>query len=527
MAEFFGFEIRRKGGEQPQNLDAFTTPVNDDGAVVVAAGGSYGTYVDLEGSAKSEAELVTKYREMSLHPEVESAIDDIVNEAITVEDNVDTVRINLDKTEVAPRVKNLIEEEFNEVLKLLDFNRQSYDIFKRWYVDGRMYYQAIIDRDNPRDGIQELRYIDPRKIRKIKEVKKKKVQTGRTATQQVTVQQTEAEYYIYSDKGFKSGMNDVSATQGMKIAKDSIVHVTSGLMDKGNTLVLSYLHKAIKPLNQLRTLEDSVVIYRVSRAPERRIFYIDVGNLPKMKAEQYLRDMMVRHKNRIVYDSASGEIRDDRKFMTMLEDYWLPRREGNRGTEISTLPGGQLTGELNDVQYFQQKLYQSLNVPNARLQPDYTYNPGRSTEISRDEIKFAKFIDRLRVKFNSLFLYCLEKQCILKGITTKEEWDQFSIDIGFNYTRDNYFAELKDMEILNQRLNTLQQADVYVGKYFSADWVKKNILRQTEEEVEELEAQMSADLQAMTNNLSPQPAQPQTDQQTADNVQQFPQVNRQ
>jgi hypothetical protein len=520
LAEFFGFEIRKKQAE-PEKLDAFTPPIDSDGATIVAAGGAYGTYVDLEGSAKSEAELVTKYREMALHPEVESAVDDIVNEAITVEENTDVVRIDLDKVELPPRAKKIVEQEFNEIKKLLDFERQAYDLFKRWYVDGRIYFQAVIDRNDLAAGIRELRYIDPRKIRKIREVKKKKLNTKVSSAQigNVTVQQTEAEYYIYSDKGFKSGMNDVSSTQGLKIAKDSIVHVTSGLMDKGNTLVLSYLHKAIRPLNQLRTLEDATVIYRVSRAPERRIFYIDVGNLPKMKAEQYLRDMMVRHKNRIVYDSNTGEIRDDRKFMTMLEDYWLPRREGNRGTEIQTLPGGQLVGELNDVQYFQQKLLQSLNVPNARLQPDYTYNPGRSTEISRDEIKFAKFIDRLRTRFNNLFLSCLEKQLILKGITTKEEWDQFAIDIDFNYTRDNYFAELKDMEIFAQRLNVLQQADAYVGKYFSSGWVKRNVLRQTDEQIEELEAEMQGDLEQMTQAAAP------ADQQQP--PQEFPQTQTQ
>lgn len=503
MAEFFGFEIRKKQGE-PENLDAFTSPVNDDGAVVVAAGGSYGTYVDMEGSAKTEAELVTRYREMSQHPEVDAAIDDIVNEAITTEDELDVVRINLDRVKYSSQIKKAIEQEFQEIKKLLDFERQSYDVFKRWYVDGRMYYQAVIDRDNPKAGIQELRYIDPRKIRKIKEVRRKKLPGTATSLHAATVQKVEAEYFVYSEKGFKPAAGEVSATQGLKIAKDSIIHCTSGIMDKGNTLVLSYLHKAIKPLNQLRTLEDSVLIYRVSRAPERRIFYIDVGNLPKMKAEQYLRDMMVRHKNRVVYDSATGEIRDDRKFMTMLEDYWLPRREGNRGTEISTLPGGQLVGELNDVQYFQQKLLQSLNVPNARLQPDYTYNPGRSTEISRDEIKFSKFIDRLRTRFNQLFLKTLEKQLILKGITTKEEWDQFSIDIGFNYARDNYFAELKDMEILNQRLTTLQQADAYVGKYFSSQFIKRHVLRQTDQEIEEIEKEMQVDIEQMAAQPAPQ-----------------------
>ena len=502
MAEFFGFEIRKKS-EVKENLDGFTAPVNDDGAVVVAAGGVYGTFVDLEGSAKTEAELVTKYREMAQHPEVMSAVDDIVNEAITTEENMETVRINLDKVQVSSTIKKLIEAEFQEVKKLLDFENQAYDIFKRWYVDGRMYYQAIIDRNDPRAGIRELRYIDPRKIRKIKEVKRKKLPGRSNSLQQASVQNIEAEYFVYSEKGFKPAAGDINSTQGLKIAKDSIVHTTSGLMDKGNTLVLSYLHQAIKPLNQLRTLEDAVLIYRVSRAPERRIFYIDVGNLPKMKAEQYLRDMMVRHKNRIVYDSATGEIRDDRKFMTMLEDYWLPRREGNRGTEISTLPGGQLTGELNDVEYFQKKLYQSLNVPNARLNPDYTYNPGRSTEISRDEIKFAKFIDRLRLRFNALFIKTLEKQLLLKGVTTKDEWDQFSIDIGFNYSRDNYFAELKDSEILAQRMNILQQVDPYVGKYFSSLWIKRNILKQTDEEIEEIEDEMLADLQQMTGQSEP------------------------
>jgi hypothetical protein len=488
----FGFEIKRQ--DESAEPASFAPPQDDDGAVVVAAGGVYGTYVDLEGSAKSEAELVTKYRDMTNTPEVDQAVDDIVNEAIVSEPEVDTISINLDDIQVSPNVKQAIMQEFNTILKLLNFKNQCYEIFRRYYVDGRLYYHAIIDEKNPNEGIKELRYVDPRKIRKVKEVKKKKdPRTGILMTEKA------GEYFIFSDKGYWNAGNPnfgqtSSSTGGIKIAKDSIVHVTSGLMDTNNTVVLSHLHKAIKVLNQLRTLEDATVIYRISRAPERRIFYIDVGNLPKMKAEQYLRDMMIRHKNKVVYDSSTGEIRDDRKFMTMLEDFWLPRREGNRGTEITTLPGGQNLGEMTDVNYFQKKLYRALNVPGSRLEAEQTFNVGRSTEISRDEVKFSKFVNRLRNKFSDLFTKSLEKQLVLKNILTLEEWKELANNIKYDYAKDNYFAELKEIEMIRERVSVLRDIDDYAGKYVSHQWIRKNILRQTDEDLEQNDEQMEAEL---------------------------------
>lgn len=486
----FGFEIKR-ADETPQvqqKTPSFVPETTDDGAVIVAAGGVYGTYVDLEGTVKTEAELVNKYREMSMHPEVDSAIDDIVNEAVVTDAEVDTVRILLDDVQVGNNIKKIITQEFEEVKELLNFNNQCYDIFRRWYVDGRVYFHALIDVTNPSLGITEIRYIDPRRIRKIKEVTKKKDPKTNAPLTNV-----KAEYYLYTDKNLndKTSPATSSPSAGLKIAKDSIIHVTSGLMDAGNSVVLSYLHKAIKPLNQLRTLEDATVIYRVSRAPERRIFYIDVGNLPKMKAEQYLRDMMIRHKNKIVYDASTGEIRDERKFMTMLEDYWFPRREGSRGTEITTLPAGQNLGEMSDVEYFQQKLYESLNVPVSRLKTDTAFNLGRSTEISRDEVKFSKFIDRLRLKFSGLFLRILEKQLILKGIVTSEDWEEISSKIKFDYAKDNYFSELKESEILTARLNNLGLISQYAGTYYSHQWIRRNVLRQTEDEIEEIDGEIN------------------------------------
>ena len=454
--------------------------------MVVQAGGVYGTYVDLDGSIRTETELVTKYREMSEHPELEQAIDDIVNEAIVGDSKDEPVEINLDDLEQPDRIKEIIREEFKTVLELLEFNDYSYDIFKKWYVDGRLYYHMIIDEKNPREGIKELRYVDPRHIRKIREQSKKKTQNG------VPVVQDGQEYYIFNNKGFVRSPGATSMTsQGVRIAKDSIVSIMSGMSNsKGNT-VLSYLHKAVKPLNQLRSLEDSLVIYRISRAPERRIFYIDVGNLPKMKAEQYLRDVMQRFKNKVVYNSDTGEIRDDRKFMTMLEDFWLPRREGGRGTEISTLPGGENLGQIDDVIYFQRKLYKSLNVPISRLDPETVYNLGRGTEITRDEIKFAKFIDRLRMKFSQLFTKVLRTQLILKGVTTLEEWPEFARSIRYDYAIDNYFAELKDMEILRERVQMLRDIDDYVGKFYSNEWVRRNLLYQTDDEIKEIDQQIA------------------------------------
>lgn len=481
--QLFGFEIKKKV-EEPASV-SFAPKQTDDGAMVVQGGGVYGTYVDLDGSIRTETELVTRYREMSQHPEVETAIDDIVNEAIVGDPEKEPVEINLDDLEQPDRIKSLITEEFKKVLELLEFNEYSYDVFRKWYVDGRLYYHVIIDNQNPRDGIKELRYIDPKNIRKIREQKKKKTENG------VPVVQDGAEYYIYSEKGFvKSPGTTSTQSQGIRIAKDSIVNVMSGMVNPNGDLVLSYLHKAIKPLNQLRSLEDSLVIYRISRAPERRIFYIDVGNLPKMKAEQYVRDMMVRFKNKVVYNSDTGEIRDDRKFMTMLEDFWLPRREGGKGTEITTLPGGQNLSQIDDIVYFQRKLYKSLNVPISRLEPETVYNLGRSTEISRDEIKFSKFVERLRTRFSQIFTKILQRQLILKGIVTLEEWPEFARAIRFDYSVDNYFAELKETEILRDRVSMLRDIDDYVGKYYSNEWVRKHVLHQTDEEIKEINQQV-------------------------------------
>jgi hypothetical protein len=497
MAKLFGFEIKRLADLKDDAPASFVPPTDDEGATVVAEGGMFGTYVDLEGTARTEAELVTKYREMALQPEVEEAIGDIVNESIVGADD-EIVSLDLDRIdEMSDNLKERIREEFKEILSLLEFSQRGYDIFRRWYVDGRLYFHAIIDEKNVRAGIKELRYIDPRKIKKIKEVKKKRV--GKDS--QVSVTTVKNEYYIFNEKGFLakgsySGSSGTSAPgqRGLKIAKDSILHCVSGLMDQNNQLVLSYLHKAIKPLNQLRTLEDASVIYRISRAPERRIFYIDVGNLPKMKAEQYLRDMMVKHKNRLVYDANSGEVRDDRKHMTMLEDFWLPRREGGRGTEITTLPGGQNLGEMDDVEYFQRKLYKSLNVPVSRLDPETGFSLGRASEISRDELKFSKFIDRIRAKFaTQLFNYALEKQLVLKNIMSIEEFDEIKNLINYDFQKDNHFTEMKDAEIYRERIQTLRDMDEYVGRYYSQEWVRKNVLYQSDEDVEDINKQIEAE----------------------------------
>ena len=758
----FGFQFKRKKDEDKSNNESFAPLIQDDGAVVVAAGGTYGTYVDLEGSARTEAELVTKYREMSLHAELDSALEDIVNEAIIVDDDFDVIEINLDKTGLSDKLKGAIRQEFNQILQLFEFNTHSYDIFRRWYIDGRLYYHVIIDDARPHDGIKEFRYIDPRKIRKVREVKKRPIPNSN-----VVVTQNQQEYFIYNEKGFSQNigqnMTGTGNSTGVKISADAILHITSGLTDKNNQLVLGFLHTAIKPLNQLRTLEDATLIYRISRAPERRVFYIDVGNLPKMKAEQYLRDIMARFKNRVVYDSATGEVRDDRKFMcyaldtkiplldgrtleiakiikeyeegkinwvyscdpvsgafvpgpiswagitkessdvvrvtfdngksvvctpdhkfpvwdkgfveaqhlavgeslipgyrrfkeitkggveyeqifkndtktwefthreivkfqeesaaqeykepngrtrrsstykgseewkvslsqiaknrvpvsktwkiltpngdieiienlnaycrgnglnrnnikrdygskgfhaetlrnhkvvsveflsekipvaaltidqeetyhshhtylldagvytknTMLEDFWLPRREGGKGTEIVTLPPGQNLGQLEDVKYFQRNLYKSLKIPVNRIEPEQTYNLGRATEITRDEVKFAKFVNRLQTRFATLFLFALEKQLILKKIITPEDWTSLSNSISFDYARDNHYAELKELEIVNNRMAAVQAVDPFVGKYFSVEWVQKNILRHKDQDIEQMMQQIGDEI---------------------------------
>ena len=487
--ELFGFRIGRDNDvaeKQAVQIPSFAPPPNLDGAMEVAPGGAYGTYVDLEGTAKNEAELVTRYREMSMYPECESAVDDVVNEAIISNEHDDPVSLNLDKLEQPDSIKKRIEEEFNEILTLLDFNSMAYEIFRRWYIDGRLFYHIMIDTAQPRKGIQELRYIDPRRIRKIRQPIKRTPVVGQNSK---LIAPPYEEYYLFNPAGLSSG----TLTQGVKISKDAICYVHSGLLDARNRMVLSHLHKAIKPLNQLRMLEDAVVIYRLARAPERRIFYIDVGNLPKAKAEQYVRDMMVRHKNRLVYDANNGEIKDARKFMTMLEDYWLPRREGGRGTEITTLPGGENLGQMDDVDYFRKKLYKSLSVPISRLEPDGQFSLGRSGEITRDEVKYAKFVERLRDRFTHLFDYLLEIQLLLKGVMTREEWKDMKKDIKYDFQRDNYYAEIKEQDMMNNRLAVLGVVDAYAGKYYSVEWIRKNVLRQTEDEMKEMDKQMAAE----------------------------------
>jgi len=473
--ELFGFRIGRKEEEQKlkdENLKSFVPPNLDDGAVEIAAGGAYGTYVDLEGSAKSEAELVTRYREMSLQPECDSAIDDVVNEAIVYNEKEPAISIVLDDLKTGAGIKKKIHEEFDNILRMLNFTTNSYDTFRKWYIDGRLYYHLVIDESNPRAGIQELRYIDPRKIRKIKQpVKKKDEKTNTILTKGYL------EYYIFHPRGINR------SNQGLKISKDSICYCHSGLLDQRMLLVLGHLHKAIKPLNQLRMLEDASVIYRLARAPERRIFYIDVGNLPKIKAEQYLRDMMVKHKNKLVYDASTGEVRDDRKFMTMLEDFWLPRREGGKGTEITSLPGGQNLGEMEDIEYFKRKLYKALNVPVSRMEAENNFNLGRASEITRDELKFTKFIARLRNKFTTLFDQLLETQLILTGVTTRAEFREMREHIHYDFLEDNHFSELKNAEIMGDRLRLLGEVDSFVGRYFSQEYVKKYILHMNEDDI--------------------------------------------
>ena len=486
MAELFGFVFKRKDKEE--NRPSFVSKQTDDGAMsITTAGGSYGTYVDLDGTVRSEAEMVTKYRQMALNPECDSAVDEIVNESISYdEDNI--VDVNLDDINLSDNIKNIIRQEFKNCLNILEFNKYAYDIYRRWYIDGRLYYHVIIDKTKPNEGIKELRYIDPRKIRKVREVQKTPTKTNNNAYD-AFVAKTMKEYYIYNDRGFNFNDKVVGpATTGLKVSPDSIIHTVSGLTDTNGSMVLSYLHKAIKPLNQLSTLEDATVIYRISRAPERRIWYIDVGNLPKMKAEQYVREIMVKHKNRLIYDAASGEVRDDRKFMTMLEDYWLPRREGGRGTEVTTLPGGQNLGEMEDVLYFQKKFLQALNVPVDRLAPETAFSVGRATQITRDEVKFGKFIIRLRSRFSHLFLTLLEKQLILKGILTVDEWNSLSPLIKFRFAKDNYFTELKNAEIIQNRLSVADSFQNYAGKYYSHYYIRKNVLRQSEEDIKEQDA---------------------------------------
>jgi hypothetical protein len=521
--KLFGFTLGGKDvvKQQPREQAAIALPTEsmDDGAVTITQNAYYGTYVDLEGSIRNELELITRYREMSNHPELDQAIDDIVNEAITHDASGRTVDIVLDKLKQPEGVKKKIAEEFENVLKMLNFSNLADDLFKRWYIDGRIYYQVIVDEKRPKDGIIELRYIDPRKIRKVREVQKERdPKTGAQIIKSV------GEYYVYNDRGTTTQNYTAQVNQGVRIAPDSIINVNSGLMDAKNTFVISYIHKAIKPLNQLRMIEDAVVIYRISRAPERRVFYIDVGNLPKGKAEQYLRDIMIKYRNKVVYDSSTGEIRDDRKHMSMLEDFWLPRREGGKGTEITTLPAGQNLGELEDVKYFQKKLLQSLNVPLSRLEPQQggMIGLGRTTEVTREEVKFNKFIVRLRNKFSQIFDHALGTQLTLKGVCTKEEWQDFKESIYYAYKKDNNFTELRDAELLRERVNLLATVDPFLGRYYSNHWVKKNILQMSDEQIEEMQKEM--DKEQQQGNGGPamgqvqQPPMPESASEPVDNT---------
>jgi hypothetical protein len=496
--ELFGFELKRKADqEDKKEVRSFVEPNENDGALSVTtsvpgSGGAMSSIMDMEGVARSEAELVNRYRGMLQQPEVQSAVDDIVNEAINVSYSDKVVECVTEDLVYSDGIKKKIRDEFDNVLKLLDFSNQGYDIFMKWYVDGRLNYHAVIDESNPRDGIKELRYIDPRKLRKIREYKKDKIGTGANTQY---VKKLKNEYYIYTEKGFltgakSNGANYDGSIQGLKIAKDAIVHCNSGLLNEKNTLVLSHLHKAYKPLNQLRMMEDAAVIYRISRAPERRVFYIDVGNLPKAKAEQYLRDMMTKHKNRLVYDATTGDIRDDRRHMSMTDDFWLPRREGGKGTEITTLPGGQNLGEMEDILYFQKRLYKALNVPISRMESDAGFSLGRASEISRDEVKFGKFIRRLRARFAILFDKILERQLILKGIIAEGDWSVIQANIRYDFMSDSYFEELKQAEILRERVGLLRDLDEYVGAYYSRTWVRKNILQMSEDDIEKMQDEM-------------------------------------
>jgi hypothetical protein len=494
--QLFGFTITRSDIKETE--PSFAPPKVDDGAIEIAPGGTYGTYFDFDGKTKDEGQLITRYRDMSVTAECDAAIQDVVNESIVVSDDGDILELNVEKVEQPEKTKNDIREAFAEILKLLDFNKKAHDIFKKWYVDGRLYYHIIIDIDKPTEGIKELRYIDPRRIKKVREpIREKDQKTG------VVVHKGYKEYYIYNQKGAYNN----HATQGVKIAADSVCHSHSGITDGKTNTIYSHLQKAAKPLNQLRVLEDSIVIYRLVRAPERRIFYIDVGNLPKMKAEQYLRDMMAKHKNKIVYDADTGEVRDNRRHMTMLEDFWLPRREGGRGTEITTLPGGQNLGEIEDVEYFRRKLYKSLNVPFTRLDVENSvFNIGRSQEITRDEVKFSKFVDRLRNQFSVLFNQLLEIHLTLTKKIKREDWEMIRQQIDYDFQNDNHFTELKETEIFKERLSLLDQVDPYVGRYFSKDYVRRQILRISEEDLTFIDKQMSKEGEEV---VSPQTQQQQ------------------
>ena len=504
MAKLFGFSIEDPNEKKKKGIISPVPPNNEDGADYFLTSGFYGQYVDIEGVFRTEFDVIKRYRDMALHPECDTAIEHVVNEAIVSDSNDSPVEINLDNLNVSDKLKTVIRDEFKGVKDLLQFDKKAHEIFRNWYTDGRLYYHKVIDVQKPDEGIQEMRYIDTLKL-KLMRVQPKNEKGARGAEgipvlpysgEQTIRKDTKIqEFYTYYPQGMAQRYGSV-AGKGIKIAKDAITYVHSGLVDRNKKITLSYLHKAIKGLNQLRMIEDSLVIYRLSRAPERRIFYIDVGNLPKVKAEQYLRDVMSRYRNKLVYDANTGEIKDDKKFMSMLEDFWLPRREGGRGTEISTLPGGQNLGELTDIEYFQKKLYRALNVPESRIGGDQGFNLGRSSEILRDELMFSKFVGRLRKRFSGLFVDLLRTQMILKNISTPEDFDKMAEHIQFDYKYDNHFAELKDHELMTERLNIMVAIEPYIGTYYSRDYVKRKVLRQTDEEIEEMAQEMEVENEA-------------------------------
>ena len=501
--KLFGYTIAKEEDDIDRRNQSFAQPIPDDGATTIqvgvnsftAGGGHFGTYVDLDATAKSEVELISRYRETAGYVDCSQAVDEIVTEAIAALDDEEPVRINLDRSDIPDDIKDTITKEFNKLLELMDFNIKGHDIFRRWYIDGRLYMQKVIDMKNPRRGILEIAQLDPRKVRKIKEIQKEKdPKTG------IDVIKNVEEYFVYSEKGlsYNPGSLNNTSTQGLKISIDAISFVPSGLMDLEKNMVVGYLHKAIKPVNQLKMMEDALVIYRLARAPERRIFYIDVGNLPKVKAEQYLKDIMARYRNKIVYDSSTGEIRDDRKFMSMLEDFWLPRREGGRGTEITTLPGGENLGQIEDINYFQTKVYQALNVPLSRLQPQQGVSFGRATEITRDELKFAKFVSRLRKKFNALFNDLLRTHLVLKGVITDKDWESIKDRIQYKYAQDQYFEEMKSAENMRNQVDLLNMVQPYIGTYFSQRYAMKNVLKMSDQ-----------DIAVMKDEISKEPPPPQ------------------
>jgi hypothetical protein len=490
MAELFGFTIQKSQKDQGLSGKTFTDPTPDDGAIEIAGGGFFSSVLDTDGRERSDIDLIRRYRDISMQSECDAAVEDIVNEGII--SNLNDIPVNIDLTNLpySDKIKKRIRTEFMEVLRLLNFNEKGHDIFRRWYVDGRLYYHKVIDNKDPQKGLLQLRFIDPTKIRKVRETTKAPSvdQNGVEMVSKVD------EYFIYNDKGFAS-VGSQGSNQGIKISADAIVYVPSGILDSNTGRVISYLHKAIKPVNQLRMIEDAIVIYRISRAPERRIFYIDVGNLPKVKAEQYLKDVMNRYRNKLVYDASTGEIRDDRNHMSMLEDFWLPRREGGRGTEITTLPGGSNLGEIDDIVYFQRKLYRSLNVPISRLEAENGFSMGRASEITRDELKFTKFVQRIRKKFTPLFTDLLKTNLLLKGVISPEDWPRMQEHIQYDFMEDGHFAELKDAELLNDRIQTLDNIQSYIGTFFSKEFVLRKVLNMTDAEVEEMRTQIAKELE--------------------------------